>query len=185
MGIKNAELLITYNNTAPLRIPLYGIANTGTQVINVVKRYKGGSDVDLHITNQLWSSDKSIRNGSIKLDQQTIKSGVSCTVADSLYQTYLSAATDLAATSYQIPVANGTYMVRMHFVENYYTVPNARVFNISIENQTVLPNLDIYKSVGYRSALVEDFTTTVADGNLSVNFTPTANRGCPGRPRDL
>ncbi len=176
LGIKNAALMIDYGNTTPLRVPLYGIANTAASTVNIVKRYKGGSDVDLHISNLLWSSDKSIRQGSIKLDMQTIKSEVAGTVADSLYQTYLSAATNLAVTSLQIPVTNGNYMVRMHFVENYYTTESQRIFNINIENQPVLNDFDIFKEVGYRSALVKDFNVTVADGNLSVKFTPTANR---------
>ncbi|MDB5287544.1 MAG: hypothetical protein JWR05_2493, partial [Mucilaginibacter sp.] len=95
---------------------------------------------------------------------------------DSLYQTYLSAATDLAATSYAIPITNGDYLIRMHFVENYWTAPGSRVFSTYMENKQVQSNFDIYSEVGYRQALVKDFKTTVSDGVLNINFTPTANR---------
>jgi hypothetical protein len=176
LGIKNAALIISYNNARPLRIPLYGIANTTTQVISAVKRYKGGSDADVNIGGLVWTSDKTIRSGSIKLDAQVIKSEVASTVLDALYQTYLSAGTDLATTSYSIPVANGTYYVRMHFVENYFNAENSRIFNVNIENKNSLTDFDIFKEVGYRTALVKDFQAVVADGSLSIKFTPTANR---------
>ncbi|MDB5286112.1 MAG: hypothetical protein JWR05_1061, partial [Mucilaginibacter sp.] len=120
VGIKNAALLVYYNSSSsPLRIPLYGVANNSTSTVAVVRRIKGGSDVNLTIGNKLFEADKSFRGGSIKLDMQVVKSNVLGTDIDSLYQTYLSAATDLAATSYAIPITNGDYLIRMHFVENY------------------------------------------------------------------
>jgi methionine-rich copper-binding protein CopC len=177
VGIKNAALLVYYNSSSsPLRIPLYGIANSNTSTVTIVKRIKGGSDVDLTIGNNVYEADKSYRTGSIKLDTQVVKSGVSGTDIDSLYQTYLSAATDLAATSYAIPIANGEYLIRMHFVENYWTAPGLRVFSTTMENKQVLSNFDIFTEVGYREALVKDFTTTLSDGILNIDFTPTANR---------
>jgi hypothetical protein len=93
-----------------------------------------------------------------------------------LYQTYLSAAAEAAETRYEIPVTNGNYQVRMHFVENYFTGPGLRVFNINIENQQVLTNFDIFSEVGYRTALVKDFNATVTDGVLTIKFNPALNR---------
>jgi methionine-rich copper-binding protein CopC len=177
VGIKNAALLVYYNSSSsPLRIPLYGIANNSTSTVAVVKRIKGGSDVDLTIGNKVYEADKSYRAGSIKLDAQVVKSDVGATDIDSLYQTYLSAATDLAATSYAIPITNGDYLIRMHFVENYWNAPGARVFSTTMENKQIQSNFDIYSEVGYRQALVKDFKTTVSDGVLNIDFTPTANR---------
>jgi methionine-rich copper-binding protein CopC len=177
VGIKNAALLVYYNSSSsPLRIPLYGIANNNTSTVALVKRIKGGSDVNLTIGGNVYEADKSYRGGSIKLDMQVVKSDVAGTDIDSLYQTYLSAATDLAATSYAIPITNGDYLIRMHFVENYWTAPGLRVFSTSMEGKQVQSNFDIYTEVGYRSALVKDFKTTVSDGVLNINFTPTANR---------
>ncbi|MDB5063531.1 MAG: hypothetical protein JWP67_3374, partial [Mucilaginibacter sp.] len=177
VGIKNAALLVYYNSaSSPLRIPLYGIANNSTSTVAVVKRIKGGSDVNLTIGNKVYEADKSYRGGSVRLDMQVVKSGVGATDIDVLYQTYLSAATDLAATSYAIPIANGDYSIRMHFVENYWNAPGARVFSTTMENKQIQSNFDIYSEVGYRQALVKDFKTTVSDGVLNINFTPTANR---------
>jgi methionine-rich copper-binding protein CopC len=177
VGIKNAALLVYYNSSSsPLRIPLYGNGNNNTSTVTIVKRIKGGSDVNLTIGNKVYEADKSYRGGSIKLDAQVVKSSISSTDIDALYQTYLSAATDLAATSYAIPIANGEYLIRMHFAENYWTAPGSRVFSTTMENKQVLSNFDIFNEVGYREALVKDVKTTVSDGVLNINFTPTANR---------
>jgi hypothetical protein len=177
VGIKNAALLVKYNNSmSPLRIPLYGIGNSSNSTVNITRRIKGAADVNLTIGNNLYEADKNYRKGSIKLDKQVTLSGVTSTDIDSLYQTYLSAAADLAETRYEIPVTNGDYLIRMHFVENYWPGPGQRVFNVTMENAVVLSNFDIFSEVGYRSALVKDFNATVNDGVLNIKFNPTANR---------
>ncbi|MDX5436384.1 MAG: choice-of-anchor D domain-containing protein, partial [Pontibacter sp.] len=177
LGIKNAALLVHYNNSSrPLRIPLYGIANTISSTITAVKRIKGAADANITIAGNVWEADKNYRQGSIKLDKQVVAGPIAATDDDVLYQTYLSASSDLAETRYAIPIQNGSYMVRMHFVENYFNGEGAREFNTTIENQLALPYFDIFKEVGYRSALVKDFLVNVTDGNLSIKFNPTINR---------
>ena len=177
VGIKNAALLINYNSAAsPMRIPLYGIANSSTSTVNVIKRIKGGSNSNVTIGNIAYEADNLYRKGSIKLDMQVIPGPIRSTDVDSLYQTYLSAAADGAETRYEIPVTNGNYQVRMHFVENYFAGPGLRVFNTTIEDQLLLSNFDIFSEVGYRTALVKDFNVTVTDGVLTIKFNPTINR---------
>ncbi|RDC63025.1 malectin domain-containing carbohydrate-binding protein [Adhaeribacter pallidiroseus] len=176
-GIKNAALLVYHNAPgSPLRIPLYGIANESGSVINAVKRVKGAADASVTIAGKVWESDKNYRKGSIKLDSQVQPGPIAATDQDVLYQTYLSAATNLAETREEIPVSNGSYYVRLHFAENFFDADGARIFNITIEGQTRLSNFDIHKEVGYRAALVKDFAVTVNDGVLSLKFNPSANR---------
>ena len=177
LGIKNAALLVHYNSGAsPLRIPLYGIANTSSATISVVKRIKGAADNSVTIDGNMWEADVNYRKGSIKLDKQIVETPIASTDDDVLYQTYLSAATDGAETRFDVPLANGNYMVRLHFVENYFSATGARVFNTTIENSLRLANFDIYREVGYRAALVKDFEVSVTDGMLNFKFNPTANR---------
>ncbi|WP_162053456.1 malectin domain-containing carbohydrate-binding protein [Pontibacter pamirensis] len=177
LGIKNAALLVHYSSgDSPLRIPLYGIANTNDASIGITKRIKGAADVSVTISGKTWEADKSYRQGSVRLDKQNVAGPIAATDEDVLYQTYLSASSDLAETRYAIPLNNGSYMVRMHFVENYFWAEGARVFNIKMENALRLSGFDIYREVGYRSALVKDFVVDVNDGTLNINFNPTANR---------
>ncbi|NCD72411.1 malectin domain-containing carbohydrate-binding protein [Mucilaginibacter agri] len=175
-GIKNAALMVNYSTAPPLRIPLYGIGNTSTTTVNIVKRIKSGSDVAMTVGGKTYEADKSYRSGSTKLDVQTVSTPISSTDDDQLYQSYLSSGVDLGTTNYEIPLANGNYMVRMHFAENYWTASASRIFNISMENIQVLGNFDIFGEVGYRSALVKDFSTTVSDGALSIKMVAAVNR---------
>ncbi|WP_138475803.1 malectin domain-containing carbohydrate-binding protein [Dyadobacter bucti] len=175
-GIKNAFLTVTYNsNLSPLRIPLYGIGDDNCSMISVLKRIKGGADANVTINGKVWESDKNYRQGSVQLDKPAA-TPIAGTDDDVLYQTYLSATTDLAETRYVVPLANGNYMVRMHFVENFFTTTGSRVFSINLEDQNRLSNLDIHREAGYKAALVKDFSVSVADGKLDVKFNPTVNR---------
>lgn len=175
-GIKNAALIVSYSSAPPLRIPLYGIGNTSTISVNIVKRIKSGSDVAITVGGKTYEADKGYRAGSTKLDKQTVVTPISSTDDDQLYQTYLSSGADLGTTNYEIPLANGNYMVRLHFAENYWTAPASRIFNISMENTQLLSNFDIFNEVGYRSALVKDFSTAVSDGALSIKMVALVNR---------
>ncbi|PSR53308.1 hypothetical protein AHMF7605_07080 [Adhaeribacter arboris] len=176
-GIKNAALLVYHNAPgSPTRIPLYGIANESGSTITVVKRIKGGSDANLTIAGKVWESDKNYRKGSVRLDKQVTPGPISATDQDVLYQTYLSAQSNLAETRVEVPLANGAYYVRLHFAENFFPSNNSRVFNINIEGKTVLTGFDIHKEVGYRSALVKDYVVTVSGGVLNLKFNPTVNR---------
>lgn len=176
-GIKNAVLVVYYTNAnSPLRVPLYGSAHTSGSAVEIVKRIKGGSDSNVTIGGVVYESDKNFRTGSVKNDAQVVKTPVAGTDIDELYQTYLSADVNLAGTGYKIPVKNGDYMVRLHFVENFFSEQGARVFGATMENKPILTNLDIFNEVGYRTAIVKDFNTTVSDGVLDMQFTPTANR---------
>ncbi|MFT2009757.1 malectin domain-containing carbohydrate-binding protein [Pontibacter sp. 13R65] len=176
-GLKNAALLVHYNNaSSPLRIPLYGIANGGGFTITAAKRIKGAADASMTIGGNAWEADVNYRKGSIKLDKQNVTTPIAATDDDVLYQTYLSASTNLAETRYEIPLSNGSYFVRMHFVENFFSAAGARVFSIRMENQLSHSGLDIYSEAGYRAALVKDYAVTVADGVLNLNFKPSADR---------
>jgi hypothetical protein len=78
--------------------------------------------------------------------------------------------------TYDVPLANGTYQVRLHFAEMYWPAIGSRVFSIDTENSRRLTNFDIYREVGPKAVLVKDYEVTVADGVLSLKFTPTADR---------
>jgi hypothetical protein len=80
--------------------------------------------------------------------------------------------------SYSIPVANGTYDVRFHFVELFYGgavhpgCAGKRVFSMDILDTQVSPdiaNLDICAAVGPNTALIRTVPgVTVTDGALDI-----------------
>ena len=77
--------------------------------------------------------------------------------------------------SYALPVDNGTYQVTLLLAEIYFDQANKRVFDISLEGQERVSNLDLYATVGKNVAYQVSETVTVSDGNLSVSFSADVN----------
>lgn len=67
-------------------------------------------------------------------------------------------------------VSNGDYLITLHFSE--IGVPAHTVFDIAIEGQIVLNNLNIAAQVGSNYAITRRFAATVTDGELNVTATP-------------
>ncbi len=77
-------------------------------------------------------------------------------------------------SAYTLPVANGTYTVRLSFSENYsrITAPGQRVFGVDVAG-TSLGTLDVFAEAGGRNrAIVKSAIVTVTGGQLAVTFTP-------------
>jgi hypothetical protein len=72
--------------------------------------------------------------------------------------------------SYNIPIANGTYVVNLKFIETYWTASGKRVFNVNAEGALAIDNLDIYSQAGKFKAYDRSFRVTVSDEVLNLNF---------------
>jgi hypothetical protein len=73
---------------------------------------------------------------------------------------------------YSFDIADGTYDVTLHFCEMYRTGPGQRIFDVLIEGQIVLDDLDIFSEVGANAALKKSFAgVVVRDGQLNIDFT--------------
>lgn len=136
--------------------------NTGGIYINC-----GGPSVNLNgIT---WSSDNYFLNGDAFLGDMPI----SGTTSDIIYQSERWNAN----LAYGIPVTNGEVEVELHFADIYNGTHSvgARVFDVFIEDELVLNNLDIFDEVGGNSALIKSFTLTVLDGTLNITTQSIVN----------
>jgi subtilisin family serine protease len=74
---------------------------------------------------------------------------------------------------------DGTYTVELNFAEITNTNPNKRVFDVMIEGDEVLPNLDISLEVGKYTALTKTYTVTVVDGQMNIRFITHSGFGKP------
>jgi len=98
------------------------------------------------------------------------------TTDDELYQTERYAAG--TQFSYEIPVGMaGEYDIRLHFAEIFYGVGTqaggvgSRVFDVSIEGNTVLANFDILSEAAPATALIKEFNNVIVnDGFASIQF---------------
>jgi len=88
------------------------------------------------------------------------------TTDDTLYQTER-----YGDFTYDIPVADGTYDVRLHFAETFWTANGDRVFDVAVEGTEVISDLDVHAVVGHDAALVETVSgVEVTDGSLTLDF---------------
>src|SRR6478672_9374257 len=72
---------------------------------------------------------------------------------------------------WDFPVTPGQYLVRLYFSENFSTAfsAGARVFDVSIEGQTVLDHYDAYADVGSLKGVVKSFIVS-SDSDLNITF---------------
>jgi Malectin domain len=79
---------------------------------------------------------------------------------------------------YTLPVENDpnvSYLVRLHFCEFFFLTPDSRIFDVAINEQRVLKNFEIIKSVGaaFRAGVEEVVISPVTDrGNIQIDFIP-------------
>ncbi len=88
--------------------------------------------------------------------------------------------------TYEVPVANGSYRVELHFAEIYdgILLPGQRVFDMQLEGQApaALQDIDIFGQVGPNAPLVMSQMVTVSDGSLSIQVGPGSD--APGNQQN-
>ncbi|WP_226022986.1 ThuA domain-containing protein [Halomicrobium salinisoli] len=103
-----------------------------------------------------------------------------------------------ADIGYDVQIPNGTYDVTFHFAEIWWGVEGRggtdtgegdRVFDVSVQGETVLSGYDIYAEVGALTAATETIEgVEVTDGTLSISSTTQADNtkfsGIEIRPSD-
>jgi len=110
-----------------------------------------------------WRADVGFSAGNT--NNQAVGKAIAKTNAAQVYQDER-----WGAFEYQLPMANGTYKVRLHFAEIYAScqTKGCRVFNVTAEGGAWLTNYDIAAKSGGYTATVEEKLVTVSDGVLNV-----------------
>uniref|UniRef100_H2ZEL9 Malectin domain-containing protein n=1 Tax=Ciona savignyi TaxID=51511 RepID=H2ZEL9_CIOSA len=71
--------------------------------------------------------------------------------------------------SYNIPVKDdGDYVLVLKFAEVYFYGPNLKVFNIQLNDHSIVQDLDIFNLVGHSTAHDEIIPLSIKKGKLSV-----------------
>jgi beta-galactosidase len=82
---------------------------------------------------------------------------------------------------YDFPVPDGNYLVELYFTEPWFGVGGGidckgwRLFDVAINNKTVIKDLDIWKEVGQHAALKKTVKATVTGGVLTISFPRVAS----------
>ena len=77
--------------------------------------------------------------------------------------------------TYNIPVANGDYVVTLKFAELYFSAAGRRVFDVLIEGGKVVNNLDVFAQVGKNTAYDVTVSVRVTDAMLNITFRSIIN----------
>lgn len=78
--------------------------------------------------------------------------------------------------TYKVRVPYGKYNVKVMFAENYFTSSGSRVFDVYLEQNLVIENLDIYAQVGSNAAYIREFSDVqVSDGTVDIQFSEKLN----------
>jgi Malectin domain/Pectate lyase superfamily protein len=68
--------------------------------------------------------------------------------------------------------AGKSYTLQLDWAELTFQTAGARVFNVAVNNTTVLSNFDVYATAGYKTALVKQFNVTAnSSGQIVIAFT--------------
>lgn len=77
---------------------------------------------------------------------------------------------------YEFPVADGEYLVELYFAEPWFGVGGGkdfsawRLFDVALNGNTVLHDLDLWKEAGVHGAVKKTFKVNVKGGKLSISF---------------
>jgi V8-like Glu-specific endopeptidase len=75
------------------------------------------------------------------------------------------------AFTFNVPVVNGDYTVRLHFAELNKGGEELRLFDVNLEGaEKELARLDLFATGGIDQALVFDFPVTISDGAVTIDF---------------
>ena len=92
-------------------------------------------------------------------------SGVVNPAPEAVYQTYRYAFGVGDKITYELPVSDGDYTIRLHFAEPYYNSIGTRVFDINLQGVLGFDDYDIVADAGaYRTAAAQSFAVTAAAG---------------------
>lgn len=116
--------------------------------------------------NLTWVPDNFFQASTTSVSTSTAP--VANTNDDALYQNYRFG----AKWGYVIPIANGPVRVRLHFIESFFMAAARRVFDVSIEGQVVVNDLDPFVAGGnmMNVAVVRTVSATVSDGVLNIDL---------------
>ena len=115
-----------------------------------------------------WNADGGYSGGSTANYTGTVALGTS-TTPEAIYRNERYGAFTNTFTGLD---ASKTYSLNLHFIESYVNAAGQRIFNVTVNNNPVLTNFDIFAQAGGKGiALVKSFTFTPdANGTVAIAF---------------
>ncbi|MFC2136956.1 malectin domain-containing carbohydrate-binding protein [Bacteroidota bacterium] len=83
--------------------------------------------------------------------------------------------------SFEFPVEDGEYIIELYFIEPWYGTGGGlncegwRLFDIALNEKTIIENLDIWKEAGHDRAFKKEFKFNVTGGEIVISFPKTVS----------
>ena len=157
----------------------------GAEGYHYLYRINCGGDAFKDEFGQQWLSDDTLYSHSwgqdfegihaLQASQRHITTAIRGTKSDELFQFFRFGRHRLW---YDLPVADGDYRVELYFVEPWHGKDSAeradyeglRIFDVDINGQTVVDDLDPWAEAGYCGSLKRVVTAKAKNGRLHISF---------------
>lgn len=193
-----AGIITSSKNASPITVAFDNFTITPAEPSSnrtVLRRLDVGRDLSYVNPGSLWSSDAGFFSPSDTISENagTPRPEIKNTALDPVYQTYrakLSTGTNPRVLSFNIPVdttLGNLVDINLHFAEVYFTgAPGRgaagvgkRVFDVSVEGQTLLNNFDITAAAGgaLTAVVVPIQGIRVQGGELNISLRADVDYG--------
>jgi len=113
-----------------------------------------------------WNADAGFNGGNAYKPATAPVSPVPAVSADNRFGSF----------TYTVPVPRaGTYLVRVHTTEGFWSAPRQRIFSITAEGASMARDLDLFATVGKNKTYVVELPVRVADGALTLRLDSLVN----------
>ncbi len=135
---------------------------------NAVVRVNAGGGLFVDSLGQTWSADYGFSAGAVSNEPVAIAG----TVDDTIYQNFRYNPSSTTPFKYSFLLPNGDYQVKLHFAEVWPGAFGAglRVFDVLLEDQLAINDLDIFTQAGANTAYAVTLPVNVADGQLVIEL---------------
>ena len=156
----------------------------GAEGYHYLYRINCGGDAFVDEFGQQWQADDTLYSHSWGQDfgmhpyqasQRHISEGIRGTKSDELFQFFRFGRHRLW---YDFPIADGDYRIELYFIEPWHgkgggekdDYEGMRIFDVAINGETVIDDLDPWAEAGYCGALKRVVTAKAKDGKLHISF---------------
>ncbi len=157
----------------------------GAEGYHYLYRINCGGDTFTDEYNQLWQADDTIHSHSwgqdfegvhaLQASQRHITENIRGTKSDELFQYFRFGRHRLW---YDFPLPDGKYRVELYFAEPWHgknggekdDYEGLRIFDIAINGETVIDDLDPWAEAGYLGSMKRVVTAKAKNGRLHISF---------------
>ena len=151
-------------DNSPMATP---VGNSAAPAQKIIRIKAGVTEPFTDAEGNVWEADRGFADGETLSRAEDL--AVANTKNPALYRSER-----YAMTAFSLPLANGKYMVKLHFAETYDAMdaPGLRIFSFNIAGHE-FKDFDLFvKAGGAKRAYIESVPVEITSGKLDITFKP-------------